>query len=362
MFTVIWLVVFTVGLFLEMLEAYRVANFSDPSYIVYILFTISSYSSSVVAVVWLSVIERRKFMDIIENISEVDNKIRYTPQEETNMNRKVMFNIISEIIILAVIQCTVIVYNVYRITSEGYYIIMLILISTNSTYICTVLFLFQYLNLVFTVKQRYSQLNKRLSNWKNGIVSRQTGLTKEKERCNRSHRIFDHINITPLFGSNVGNIETLTQTDIHLLRQICSELYDITCLLNDTYGIPILVSICWLLTAVLCCLFGALINFTAWGLPDVVHVIACSALIFKITFFCHSATNEASSTRILVQKLLLEGNCRIECVEELKMFSLQLQVMIIDYTACGFFSINLKLFTTVVSVIASYFIILVQIK
>jgi hypothetical protein len=78
--------------------------------------------------------------------------------------------------------------------------------------------------------------------------------------------------------------------------------------------------------------------------------------------FCHSATKEASSIRILVQKLLLEGNCSIECVEELKMFSLQLQVMTIEYTACGFFSINLNFFTTVVSVIASYFIILVQIK
>jgi hypothetical protein len=36
--------------------------------------------------------------------------------------------------------------------------------------------------------------------------------------------------------------------------------------------------------------------------------------------------------------------------------------MTIQYTACGFFSLNLKLFTTIVSVIASYIIIMVQIK
>jgi hypothetical protein len=362
MFTVIWIIVYCIGFPLEILEAYRFAKFSNTVFIVCVLFTISSYSSSVVAVVWLSVIERRKLMNIIENISEVDNKMRYTPQEETNMNRKVMFNVISEIIILAIVQCSLTVYYVYKFTSEGYYTIILTLISSNSTYICTVLFLFQYLNLVFIVKQRYSHLNKRLYNWKNWIISRQIGLTKEKERCNRYHRIFHHINITPLFGSNVGNIETLKQTDINLLRQIYSELYDITCVVNDTYGFPILVSICWLLTAVLCCLFGPLINFTAWVVPDLIYVISCSALIWKITFFCHSASNEASSIRILVQKLLLEGNCRIEYLEELKMFSLQLQVMKIDYTACGYFSINLKLFTTAVSVIASYFIILVQNK
>jgi hypothetical protein len=63
-----------------------------------------------------------------------------------------------------------------------------------------------------------------------------------------------------------------------------------------------------------------------------------------------------------VQKLLLEGNCRNECVEELKIFSLQLQVMKNEYSACGFFSLNLKLFASVVSVIVSYIIIMVQIK
>jgi hypothetical protein len=63
-----------------------------------------------------------------------------------------------------------------------------------------------------------------------------------------------------------------------------------------------------------------------------------------------------------VEKLLVEGNCRNECVEELKMFSLQLQAMTNEYTAGGFFSLNLNLFTSVVSVVASYFVILVQIK
>jgi len=63
-----------------------------------------------VAVVWISVIKRRVFLEINENISEVDNKIRYTNQEETYMNRKVMFNIISETILLTVFPCTVIIY------------------------------------------------------------------------------------------------------------------------------------------------------------------------------------------------------------------------------------------------------------
>jgi hypothetical protein len=173
----------------------------------------------------------------------------------------------------------------------------------------------------------------------------------------------DYLNITPLYVSSIRNIEgTLKQTDIHLLRQIYSELYDITCLINDTYGVPILATVCWISTTVLSFLCEALFKFNVWGVTDIVYAITCSALMFKVTFFCHTATNEASSSRILVQKLLLEGKCRNECVKEFKMFSLQLQAMTNEYTACGFFSLNLRLFTTVVSLIVSYIIIVIQIK
>jgi hypothetical protein len=44
------------------------------------------------------------------------------------------------------------------------------------------------------------------------------------------------------------------------------------------------------------------------------------------------------------------------------MFSLQMQVMTNKYTACGFCSLNFSLFASVVTVIVSYIIIMVQIK
>jgi hypothetical protein len=105
-----------------------------------------------------------------------------------------------------------------------------------------------------------------------------------------------------------------------------------------------------------------LTNFILVGLADAVYVITYSVLFFKVRFFCHTATNEARSSSILVQTLLLEGNCRNECVNPLRMFSPQLQEMTNKYTACGFFSLNLSLFASVVSVIVSYIVIVVQIK
>jgi len=237
---VIWLIAYTAGLPVQILEAYSYQMVARVIFVVFMLYLTSSYTSSITAVVCISFIKRKSFLEVIESISEVDNKIRYTPQEETYINRNVMFNIISNIILLTVVPCVLIVYIIHQFINDEYNMFNLtIIIIMCVNYICNILILFQFLNLVFMVKQRYSHLKKDLTNWINGTVSRPTSLTEEYERCSRSARNVDHIIITPLHISSFGKIEgTLNLADIHLLRQILvySELYDITCLIriNDT--------------------------------------------------------------------------------------------------------------------------------
>jgi hypothetical protein len=224
----------------------------------------------------------------------------YTPQEETCMNRKVMFNIISEIALLTVIQCAILIHELYIFSSKVYYIIIAITIN-NATYICNALVLFHFINMVFIVKQRYNHLNKGLTNWINGTVSRAINLQQGNERCIQSNRPVNHVNITCLFVSSVGSSDrTLELSDIHSLRMIYSQLYDITCLINDTYGIPILAAMCWILTIVIYTyvVYVGVTDFNIWGAEAILQVIACSLLLFKVTLFCHRATNEASYSRI----------------------------------------------------------------
>jgi len=81
------------------------------------------------------------------------------------------------------------------------------------------------------MKQRFSHLNKRLTNGISGAVIRPIYLNKENVMFNQSNRAVGQVNITRLFGSIVRNIEgTLGHTDIHWWKQIHSEIYDITCL------------------------------------------------------------------------------------------------------------------------------------
>ena len=83
-----------------------------------------------------------------------------------------MFNIISEIILLTVIPCSAIVYNTYQIGNVPYYFIILRTISYVPDNSNAFIF-FQFGNLVFMMKQRYSHLKKRLTKWNNSAVSRQ---------------------------------------------------------------------------------------------------------------------------------------------------------------------------------------------
>ena len=139
--TVVWLILYTVGLPVHtvIISVYKV--FSGTSVVAFILIYISSHTSSIMAVVWVSIIKKRRFLEIIENISERENKIRYTIQEETDMNRKVMFNIISEIILVTAMLCSMIVYCIYVAEIETYYLNILYIMS-KVTSVCNALMVF----------------------------------------------------------------------------------------------------------------------------------------------------------------------------------------------------------------------------
>ena len=130
-----------------------------------------------------------------------------------------VFNIISEIILLSVVPCNLIIERIYKFRSEKYYILNLTVLIMRVAYICNILILFQFLNLVFMVKQMYSHPKKPLNNWISGKVSRPISLINENVRNIQFDRAHDHVNIKGLTVSRLGNIDgTLQQTDIHLLR------------------------------------------------------------------------------------------------------------------------------------------------
>jgi hypothetical protein len=115
--------------------------------------------------------QKIKFIEVTENISEVENKIQFALLEKANMNINVylIYVVISEVTLLTVIEATLVIYHVYKDAREPNCIIVLQTIVYVLD-ICNILICFEFINLVFIVKKRYSRLNKCLSNWINGTV------------------------------------------------------------------------------------------------------------------------------------------------------------------------------------------------
>ena len=68
MFTVIWLIIYTAALPADIVMGSNSDYVTQTLFIANILLIISSYASSIIAVVWVSTVKRKMVLEIIENI------------------------------------------------------------------------------------------------------------------------------------------------------------------------------------------------------------------------------------------------------------------------------------------------------
>ena len=169
--------------------------------------------------------------------------------------------------------------------SETFYIVVIETISYFPD-ISNALILFQIVNLILMMKQRYHHLNNRLIYWHNVKFNKPICLNKQNERGSQSHRAVHNVIVPSLYISSAEDIErTPRQTDIHLLRQIYRELYDITCLINNTYAIPILAAVCCMLRGVVYSSYEGLTYFNEWEGENLTYGLTFMVLFLKVTFF-----------------------------------------------------------------------------
>jgi hypothetical protein len=146
------------------------------------------------------------------------------------------------------------------------------------------------------------------------------------------------------------------------LRSVLSELNCVVSLINGTYGISVLAFTCWLLVSIIIALFFTLFELEDGQYGSLVYLIVYSILLIRISSTCHTAASENDTSKLLVQKLLLEDDLNPQDLTELKFLSLQLNNTPVQYSACGLFVLNLSFLCSVTGVIISYMILVVQLK
>jgi gustatory receptor len=176
--------------------------------------------------------------------------------------------------------------------------------------------------------------------------------------------------------NNTGSDEV---SRIHTLRQTYSDLYDITESINGIYGYHLTFELAYDFVSFVSFLYYALeVLSNAWKTGDrnlrreelIMLEVATSLCwatqnflrILSITASCFAAGDEARRTGTVVHKLLLRQTLLRDTLTELQLFSTQLLSNKVEFSAGGFFPINLSLVYSMVGAATTYIIILFQVK
>jgi hypothetical protein len=141
-----------------------------------------------------------------------------------------------------------------------------------------------------------------------------------------------------------------------------SELNHIIRLINEDNGISVLAVTIWLLVSIVLVVFFTLLDAEDSTYRGIGYLVNSLCLLTKLASSCHTAGSETDVSKFLVQKLLLDDTLQPKDAEELKMFALQLNSTTTEYSAYGFFVLDLPFLCSVIGVIISYIVIIVQIK
>ena len=283
-------------------------------------------------------------------------------------------------------------YQVY-VWADG--ISYIFLIAKDLANFSNVIMAIQYINIMHILRHRFRNLNQRLA-----------------KSCDSTSRISHHSSIKYRSGINCLHIRT-TQTAstannvtdkpitqnyilsdisipmsntgpdelsrIHTLRQKCGDLYDITESINGIYGYQIAFELAYDFVSFVSSLYYALESISnarkigdhnLRGEVSITLEVACSLCwvtknlitILAITASCSAACDEARRTGTVVQKLLLRQTLLGDTSTELQRFSNQLLINKVEFSAGGFFPVNLSLVYSMVGAVTTYIIILLQVK
>lgn len=159
---------------------------------------------------------------------------------------------------------------------------------------------------------------------------------------------------------------------ITALRKIYYKLYDISCLINSMYGFTLFLSIVCHTVCLVSDVYNAILLLTmSYGIKkgfvanEEFVMFSVSSLITAVRVIllalpCQKACEEQLKCVDNVEELLLRPDQK-DVKSQLKLMANHLQNNRIEFTACGFFVVNLSLLVTLTGVTVTYIILLIQV-
>jgi hypothetical protein len=356
-YSIVWAIFYIMALACTLRLLHNCDSEVLPEIITSDIYYITAYGVSIVSLVHGAIFSGRKDSVILTKLSLVDSTL-LRPQEEKRLNRKTMFTSIAEIVISLMIHVPMSFYYISLNAQETCLSTVPLSLECVINY-CNIMIVLRYCNLVRVLQERYKYINKYLSSYVN--VSCTINCVTNRNRARGHSRYFgegNEINLCVLSR----NSRSITAIELRSLRIIFSEINYAVRLINEEYGISVLVATIWLLVSVVLMVFFTLLDAEYGGYTGIGYLASCLCLLIMLAFACNAAGSENDVSKFLVHKLLLDNTLHPKVIEELKMLALQLNSTTTEYSAYGFFALNLPFLCSVTGVIVSYIVIIVQIK
>ena len=347
------------------------------------VFTISTMYSTCFASLIGALFNRRRMEILVMNFTAIDHILL---QENCDrVYRKTQRILLFELSIFLTLHSGFYFYDVYAWKDRISYILFIVWDLAN---LSNVIMVIQYINVMQILRHRFRNLNQQLAkscDSKSRISDH--GLIRNPNGTNRLHIRTTQIASTANNFTDIPTKQNYILPDIslpmsktgpeemsriHTLRQTYSDLYDITESINEIYGYQITLELAYDFVSFVYNLYyalEALLNVkkteerNLLEIASNLHWVTQTVVrILSITASCFAAGEEARRTGTVVHKLLLRQSLLRDTSTELQLFSKQLLNNKVEFSAGGFFPVNLSLAYSMVGAAATYIIILFQFK
>jgi hypothetical protein len=332
-----------------------------------IINAISMHATGIATLITSISLNRRKIPCMLLKLMNVDEMIEH--YEIRNIYERTRLEIVREMVVL--VLSGILIYLIsYYTQCDGTLISIIHISMENCVITFNILITLLYADLIRILKYRYKYIIEDLEEY---FKMKDTAESTDFKTQNDHYlsRVFYYKDL-PLYSKRQSNSLGVSSESykIHTLRYVYIQLYDSVMLLNSYFGIPILFEILTVMVTSVSALYGGVYYLRTSDGNIKTGILACYLIFFGFLFLinfawlvicCHATSAEANRSMISIQRIAACSNVKHETSIELDKLSRQLDKMKVQFTACGFFSLNLPLLCTIIGGILTYILIAVQI-
>ena len=234
----------------------------------------------------------------------------------------------------------------------------------NLCYTINIFMVLQYVTLVRMVSQRYKYVNNRIKEYSETESTVRTSLKTYHNSISVNTFCNEKCDLPNLTSPHVKS----EVCAIPILRLAYIDLYDTVTLINSHFGFPILLLI---ISLVIVCVTAFYFGLYSFGSISDKHLKTCMLVFWTLWYAvpfawlivsCDNTMQEANRGIVYIQRTTACPNMKYGTQLQLQTLSNQLRDMRIEFTACGFFVLNLPLLGTIVCGVLTYILIMIQLE